>query len=135
MRRRATALAFAALAFAGCGGDEPTTAAPATTQPVTAAAASAVDEVAAGRATLLDVRTAKEFAAGHAAETLHLDHARIVKGALPDVPKDATVYVYCRSGRRAADAVRVLRAAGYRDVTNIGGLADWERAGGALARS
>ncbi|HEV2814931.1 MAG TPA: rhodanese-like domain-containing protein [Solirubrobacteraceae bacterium] len=120
MRRACVLLASLALLAAGCGGDDPT------------AAEEAVRQVRAGDAILLDVRTDREFAASHAAETRHFPHEDMVDGARPRLAKDATIYVYCSSGRRAAEAVAILRREGYRDVTSIGGLKDWQAAGGAV---
>ena len=110
------------LVVAGCGGSE-------------TAAERAVDDVRDGDAVLLDVRSDREFAAGHAARVQHLDHADVLKGARPDLAKDETIYVYCRSGRRAAEVERILERDGYTDVTSIGALRDWQAAGGAVVRS
>lgn len=119
-----------ATAFAGCGGSDE--------QPrsdgFAAAATTAVRDVREPGAALLDVRTRAEVAEGKAPGAIHLPLARIEKGARPDVAKDARIYVYCRTGRRAGTAVKILREAGFKDVTNIGGLRDWERAGGDVAR-
>ena len=46
--------------------------------------------------------------------------------ALPD--KQAAVYIYCRSGRRAATAVQALQAMGYTHVMNGGGWSDVQAA-------
>jgi rhodanese-related sulfurtransferase len=134
-------LVLPVLALAGCGGGDdgasdagarPT--ATAEHSPYAAAAAAAVRDVRAGDAALLDVRTDEEVAAGRAPAAVHLPLDRIEAGELPDVAKGRKLYVYCRTGRRAEVAVAALREAGYRDVTNIGGLSDWERAGGSTAR-
>ena len=121
-------LALLALTTAACGGDEATT---------TAAAregeTAAVREVRTGVAGLLDVRTEKEHDAGHAEGALHIALADIEKGERPDVAKDARLYVYCRTGRRAAEAVALLRRDGWTDVVNVGGLDDWDRMGGERA--
>ena len=132
MRIAALLLATATL-VAGCGDEASPKAAPAASS-FAAAAERAVAEAGAGDAALLDVRTDEEVAAGRAAGAEHLPLARIEAGERPDLARDATIYVYCRTGRRAAVAVRELRADGYTDVTNIGGLADWERAGGRVTR-
>lgn len=126
---------LATIALAGCGSDEP-----ASTPPPDAAAApassyadlaaTAVEHVTAGEATLLDVRTREEWDAGHAPQATRFELARLEAGELPDVPKDATIYVYCRTGNRATTAVEILEQAGYTDVTNVGGLTDWQAAGG-----
>ena len=125
------------VALAGCGGDEaPQREAAGAVEARTSfapAAERAVQAVEAGRAEVLDVRTDGERAAGHAEGSEHLPLAAIEAGEVPGVAKDAKLFVYCRTGRRAAEAVKLLRDAGYEDVTNIGGLADWDRAGGARA--
>jgi rhodanese-related sulfurtransferase len=124
----------------GCGGAEERDAqargaAAERESPYASAAARAVRDVRSGDAVLLDVRTPEEFEAGHAADVVHLPLQRLKAGERPDVPMDAKLYVYCRTGRRAAEAAALLRRAGYRDVTNIGGLSDWRAAGGATRRS
>ena len=46
-------------------------------------------------------------------------------GRLSDVgPKEKPVVVYCASGGRSAVAAQILRANGFVDVTNAGGLED-----------
>jgi len=39
-------------------------------------------------------------------------------------PKDRPIVLYCASGARSALAARILKAAGWTDVTNAGGLWD-----------
>ena len=97
-----------------------------------APAAQAVTQVSQGAA-LLDVRTQEEWDQGHAKGAVLLPLDQIQNGSLPDAAKTKEIFVYCASGRRAGIAVELLRNAGYRDVTNIGGLTDWENAGGPLA--
>ena len=43
--------------------------------------------------------------------------------ALPD--KEATLLIYCRSGRRSKDAAQKLLALGYQSVYDFGGIIDW----------
>lgn len=129
---------LATAALAGCGADEggessatPTTTAAAATSEFGAAASTAVTDVEAGTATLVDVRTQEEWDEGHAPQARHVPLADLEAGELPtDIPKDAKVYVYCRSGNRSGVAIGILEQAGYTDVTNIGGLTDWQAAGG-----
>lgn len=65
-------------------------------------------------ARLVDVRTPQEFAAGHAPGAINIPYdeiARRAPGELPD--RDATLVLYCRSGRRSAIAAKALRELGY----------------------
>lgn len=69
---------------------------------------------------IYDVRTAGEFAAGHATDAVLLPLADIQAGSYPSVDKDAPIAVYCRSGNRSAQATDLLRDAGYTNITDIG---------------
>ena len=95
-------------------------------------AARAVEEVGADAAVLLDVRTDDEWAAGHAKGATHWELARMEAGEFPDIPKDARIYVHCAAGGRAQTAKELLMHNDWNDVTNIGGLDDWENAGGEV---
>lgn len=85
---------------------------------VTAAQARA--ELAAGTATALDVRTAREFDASHVEGALHVP-VDDLRARLPEVPKDTRLLVYCRSGFRGHLAVRTLKARGFTNVANVTG--------------
>jgi rhodanese-related sulfurtransferase len=95
-------------------------------------ATQAVADVGAGKAVLLDVRRDDEWAAGHAKGAVHFELAKLEAGELPDIPKDAVVYVHCAAGARAQKAKEILEQNGWTNVTNIGGLKDWQEAGGPL---
>ena len=71
-------------------------------------------------ATILDVRTAMEFSAGHVdgARNVPVDTVGSAAGSLGK--KDGTYIVYCRSGSRSSRAKRVLEAAGFTDVVDAG---------------
>lgn len=88
-----------------------------------------------GEAILLDVRTDQELETdGYAAGSTHFDVARLEAGELPDIAHDLVVYTYCAAGGRAERAKTILEEAGFTNVTNIGGLSDWEAAGGEVVR-
>lgn len=135
MWKRAALILVSAVVLAACGGDDTastTSAAPATADETSfpALAQAAIPDIEAGDAALIDVRTQEEWDSGRAAPAVHLPLAQLEAGELPDLPKDTTIYVTCRSGNRAGTAVTILEQAGYTDVTNIGGLDDWQTAGG-----
>ena len=91
-----------------------------------------VDDLAfVKNAVLLDVRTPREFAAGHIPGAVNLDYREIVpqnagmiEEALPD--KSAPIYSYCRSGARSGMAVGILKQMGYMRVTNLGGIINYD---------
>ncbi|MFC1720687.1 rhodanese-like domain-containing protein [Patescibacteria group bacterium] len=92
-------------------------------------------EVFVGEAILVDVRTDAELEeTGYAANSIHFDLARLEAGELPEFPQDIKVYTYCKAGTRAGKANDILEANGFTNVVNIGGLIDWEQAGGLVVK-
>lgn len=79
----------------------------------------------------LDVRTPGEFAEGH------IEGARLIdfqsgnfENEIAALDKNATYAVYCRSGNRSGQAVKVMQEAGFTNVFNMnGGVIDWSNAG------
>ena len=71
--------------------------------------------------TVIDVRTDKEYKAGHLKNALHLPYDTIGKTITAHVSdKDAEIILYCRSGRRSGIAKKTLDAMGYTNVINAG---------------
>lgn len=80
---------------------------------------------------ILDVRTAQEFTEGHLEGARNIDwngqDFAINVGALD---KAKPVMVYCRSGRRSAEAAKYLRENGFTAVYELdGGIEAWTAAG------
>ncbi len=75
------------------------------------------------RDVVIDVRTPQEFAAGHIAGAINIDHAVIGQEiSAAKVAKGDTVILYCRSGHRAGIAQDTLKKMGYLKVENYGSL-------------
>lgn len=75
---------------------------------------------------ILDVRRADEFAAGHIPGAINIANEEIADTEPADLPdKEQTIYVYCRSGVRSAQAAEKLAAMGYSHIVDIGGILDW----------
>lgn len=74
--------------------------------------------VGAGEATLLDVREAREWDAGHLRDAVLLPLSRL-RGGIPEdelvaaVPKGRPVYTYCGAGGRSLIAAAALAKHGY----------------------
>ena len=88
------------------------------------------------KATIVDVRDAKEFAEGHLPEAKNIPLADLDKriGEL-DKFKSKSVVVVCKTGARASAAAAKLAKAGFTDVVNLdGGVASWQKAGLPLAK-
>lgn len=73
-------------------------------------------------ATLVDVRTAEEFAAGHLPGAINIPLQQLPNAVLRSgIVKETPLVLYCRSGRRSEMAREILSAAGYTRVYNAGG--------------
>lgn len=81
------------------------------------------------RVVLVDVRTPKEYNAGHLENSLNIDWmGDSFKSEIEKIDKGDTIYLYCRSGKRSASATKYLDAMGYKNVYNLkGGYIAWER--------
>ena len=80
---------------------------------------------------LLDVRTAEEFEEGHLQNALNIDVKQdgFVEKAKSTLPADKTIAVYCRGGRRSANAASMLSKEGFKVVNLEGGITAWKEAG------
>lgn len=78
---------------------------------------------------IVDVRTEEEYVTGHVYGAILVPNetiADIPPEALPDL--DAELLVYCRTGRRSAEAAQKLADMGYTNVSDFGGIIDWPHA-------
>ncbi len=113
---------------------------PGTVAPI--AAKDAIDRAARGALLVIDVREAGEVAAsGKAKDALHVPLATVRMRCdpasperLPELSVERPVALYCASGARSQMAAQMLVSMGYGEVYNIGGLSDWQAAGGPLDR-
>lgn len=71
---------------------------------------------------LLDVRTPEEYSQGHVPGSINHPVEQIQTFSLP---KNQTLFVYCRSGARSGRACQYLNSQGYQAV-NIGGILDYQ---------
>ena len=71
----------------------------------------------------IDVRTTGEYTSGHVSQAVNIPYTEITEriSALTG-DKDASIYVYCRSGRRSGIAKEALEGLGYTQVVNVGGF-------------
>ncbi|MEZ6241718.1 MAG: MBL fold metallo-hydrolase [Phycisphaerales bacterium] len=107
-------------AFAGAGH------ALATIEDVTTDQAAAM--LTDGKARVLDVRRASEYAQGHLPGAVNIAHTRL-PGRLDEAPKEQTLIVHCQGGWRSARAASYLKRHGYHVVNLPGGYAEWAAAG------
>ena len=71
---------------------------------------------------VLDVRTPAEYAEGHIPRAVNIMHTELAArvGELADA-RDRDVVVYCRTGRRAGEALGVLEQSGFRRLFHLKG--------------
>ena len=95
-------------------------------------------EVAAGNATLIDIRDGEELKQnGKIAGSVHASRGMLEFYADPTLPyhkqefkKDKRIILHCASGGRSALAASTLREMGYENVAHMdGGMKAWKEAG------
>ena len=86
--------------------------------------------IADSNVVILDVRKDNEFAEGHIKGAVLIDQFQsdFVEQAQAKLPKDKTIAIYCRSGRRSANAASKLADVGYKCVNLKGGIIAWKEA-------
>lgn len=100
------ALAFAAVfAFAACSSPEPV-------------------ELSADTI-VIDVRTPQEYATGHLEGSVNIDVQSPDFGTIiSQLPTDGDYFVYCRSGNRSGQAIEIMKAQGFTNLTNGGSVSE-----------
>ena len=79
-------------------------------------------------ARILDVRTPREWAAGHIAGSLNIPLSRL-RDQLDEIPRDGQLVVQCAGGYRSSIAASLLAQHGLLHLTEMaGGLAAWQAA-------
>jgi len=80
---------------------------------------------------LVDVRTPEEY------EEKHIPYSQNIcvtddnfEELASKLDKNRPIYVYCRSGKRSAEAAQILRKMGFKEVYDMeGGIIRWEEYG------
>jgi len=84
-----------------------------------------------GGAIFLDIRTDKEYKAGHIPGSIHISRGLLewfISKEISD--KNATIVVYCKTGGRSCLGTNTLVKMGYKNAKNMdGGWKAWEKAG------
>ena len=84
----------------------------------------------------LDVRSIDEYASGHIAKAINIDVMKddFKTKATSLLPKDKTIALYCRSGRRSKKAAGILVENGYKVVELNSGISGWINAQKEIVR-
>lgn len=126
----AVAAVLALTGLSACGGADDDASAPAGSADAAPAPgeASATAALEAG-ATVIDVRTPEEYAAGHVEGARLIDvQSESFDDEVATLDPELTYVVYCRSGNRSAQAAGRMAAAGF-TVLDGGALDDMTAAG------
>ena len=86
---------------------------------------------------ILDVRTPGEFAEGYIEGAQNIDfQSGNFENEIAVLDKNATYAVYCRSGNRSGQAVKIMHDSGFHNVYNLdGGVIDWTNEGMMLVKN
>ncbi len=85
---------------------------------------SGIKEKILAGAKIIDVRTPDEYADGCYPGAVNIPVNQLPQRMSEVGSKDKPIVVYCASGSRSSVAQAMLKAQGYADVTNAGGLDD-----------
>ncbi len=143
------ALSFSPVALTGCSSDSDGTSTDAAATADSTAAASIANNgvrlVSAEEAqalaadptvSIIDVRTADEFAQGHIANASEIDfYATDFRTKLEALDRNGHYLIYCHSGNRSGQARTLMAELGFSDVADLdGGITAWTAAGKPVAQ-
>lgn len=79
---------------------------------------------------VLDVRTPEEYAEGHLQGALNIDYRNENFAARVDsLDKTQKYEVYCRSGQRSGESVKIMTEKGFNAYNLTGGILEWQQKG------
>jgi rhodanese-related sulfurtransferase len=79
------------------------------------------------RFVILDIRTPAEFMTGHIEGAININYkAGHFRTELSSLEPKKTYFVYCRTGRRTAEAVRIMKELGFNSIVRMkGDIVGW----------
>lgn len=92
-----------------------------------------------GKVTIIDVREAEEYAAGHIPGAIHIPRG-VLEFKIDQHPslydRNTEIVLQCQGGGRSALATVTLQELGYKHVSNLaGGYSAWTAAGYPIEKS
>jgi rhodanese-related sulfurtransferase len=93
-------------------------------------------DLIATEGTLLDVRTPEEWAEGIIPNAEKINyHGGDFESQIEKLDKTKPVFIYCRSGRRSANAANVLKGKGFVKIYNLDdGIIGWVNEGQEITK-
>lgn len=78
-----------------------------------------------GTTKLIDVREPHEFKSGYIPGAVNIPLSQL-KNRLGEIPKDRSIFLYCRSGMRSKQAAKILSKNGFSNLAHLqGGIMAW----------
>ena len=76
---------------------------------------------------IVDVRTPEEYDEGHVEKAINIDfRSENFRNEIDKLKKDKTYLIYCRSGRRSADALNIMKELDFTRIYHMnGGILEW----------
>ena len=87
-----------------------------------------IKDVIAKEVQLVDVRTAKEYQAGHIENAINynIGDKKVFLTQIETLDKNKPVYLYCKIGGRSSRAAKILKEKGFIKIYDYaGGYNDW----------
>ena len=128
MRKFAVLIALSAVLLTGCSNGNEST--------MTLDAVGFQAKTQEAGVVILDVRTKAEFDEGHIANAININvESSEFLSEISKLDKSKTYAVYCRSGRRSADALAKMTNEQFISLSHLdGGVIDWTNAGLPLVK-
>lgn len=102
------------------------------TQLISVRATEFADILDQDQATIIDVRTAEEYSAGHIEGAVNQDFYQTAsfQEYLQTLDKDKPYMIYCRSGNRSGQTLEMMKEMGFTNIVDLdGGINSWQQAG------
>ena len=87
---------------------------------------------------VLDVRTPEEYASGRLAQdAVNVNfYDADFRDQIKSLSRDAKYLVYCRSGNRSGETLKIMKELGFAHVEDLdGGINAWQQAGKTLIKN
>jgi phage shock protein E len=80
---------------------------------------------------LIDIRTPEEYNEGHIENAINIDYyANDFSNQINSLDKEKTYYIYCRSGSRSGNALKIFEDLGFKEVYDLRhGINSWKENG------
>lgn len=104
---------------------------------ITVSAKEFSDEITGDDTTVIDIRTQDEFEGGHIKDAVNSDFYKKneFNKFLDSLNKSNKYLIYCRTGNRSGQALKIMEDKGFENVVNLdGGIVSWQSEGLPLVK-